>query len=56
MYTELSAEVREGWMRDVAGPDINYSASYNALLDRLLEIAVLPNQRTVKVEQLRKSA
>ncbi len=55
-YTELTAEVREGWMRDIAGAEINYGASYNALLDRLLEIAVLPNQRTVKVERLRKTA
>jgi hypothetical protein len=62
-YTELSAEVREGWMRDIAGPgvcrdarSVRYSASYSALLDTLLEISLLPNQRTVRVEQLRKSA
>jgi len=55
-YTELRAEVREGWMRDIAGANPRYVDSYNVLLDTLLEIALLPNQRTVRVEQLRKSA
>ena len=55
-YTELSAEVREGWMRDAAAGESGYGASYNALLDLLLEIALLPNQRTVRVGRLRRSA
>jgi hypothetical protein len=62
-YTQLSAEVREGWMRDIAKPNpgrhpsrYSYSASYSHLLDTLLEVSRLPNQRTVRVEHLRKSA
>jgi hypothetical protein len=55
-YTEISAEVREGWIRDIAPGGISYGASYNALLDTLLEIALLPNQRTVRMERLRKTA
>ena len=54
-YTALSAVVREGWLRDVAMAERG-EWSYGRLVDALLEVAALPNQRTVRMECQRLSA
>jgi hypothetical protein len=54
-YTSLAAVVREGWMRDVAMAERG-EWSCCRLVDALLEVAALPNQRTVRMERQRLSA
>jgi hypothetical protein len=54
-YTSLAAVVREGWLRDVAMAERG-EWSYGRLVDALLEVAALPNQRTVRMESQRLSA
>jgi hypothetical protein len=54
-YRLLSADVREGWLRNVAMTALG-SWSYDRIVDALLEVAALPNQRTVRVEDQRLSA
>jgi hypothetical protein len=54
-YRMLTADVREGWLRNVAMTAPG-AWSYDRIVDALLEVAALPNQRTVRVEEQRLSA
>lgn len=54
-YVQITAEVREGWLRDTATAGTG-TLSYERIADALLEIAALPNQRTVRVGRVRLSA
>jgi hypothetical protein len=54
-YRLVTADVREGWLRNVAMTAPG-AWSYDRIVDALLEVAALPNQRTVRVEGQRLSA